>query len=648
MKTKIFFVVLTSLFFFHSAFADEPTINGATDIIVTATSSVGAYVTFNVTASDTDTTTLVPTCEPPSGSLFALGTTTVTCTATSTIDTASTTSTTFNVGTFLNLSSETSVDVPASCNATDTDGVLHTYEASSPDLYIGICALEAALVSSSISNVELSNQYPSIGLFVTAIAGVSADPNSQYWALYQNGNYASVGLALLPVSVGDTITFQLQDFSGDNLGDQVTLDIHSLVSTSTDSTDTQTNTQQNTESDSGGNSGGGAITHNNVNVPNAINFLESNESPDGSFSDSSLYTDWAAISFAADGTVPPSLKNYELTSSPALSGATDFERHTMALEALGINPYSGTGVNYIQDIINEFDGTQIGDPSLVNDDIFSTFPLIKAGYSSSDNIIQKVIESIISKQNSDGSWNESVDLTAAAIQALKLTESISGVSQSIAKARTYLVSEQKAGGGFGSDDSTSWALQAIAALGESSNNWLSGGYNPNDYLYSLQQNDGGIGNSSENLIARVWSTSFAIPAALGKPWAVILNSFPKPAAATFVAAAGTSGVSVSVATSTNTSPAATSSIPIATSTAGETVMVSGAKEMGFGERVVEALRTSEPKPISVATTSTSTLSQVAAVAASQNANSSSNGFTVILETVGSIVAVGGIYLLLIL
>ncbi len=143
---------------------------------------------------------------------------------------------------------------------------------------------------------------------------------------------------------------------------------------------------------------------------------------------------------------------------------TDYERDAMALEALGINPYTGTSVNYIQPIISAYDGTKIGDPTLVNNDIFAIFPLMKAGYSSNDPIIQKTIAYIISEQNLDGSWAESVDLTAAAIQAFLLTPSISGVSQSINNARQYLVENQQADGGFGSVDSTSWVSSSHCFL----------------------------------------------------------------------------------------------------------------------------------------------------------------------------------------
>ena len=47
-----------------------------------ATGPDGAVVTFTATATDTSTATSTPTCAPASGSTFALGPTTVTCTAT--------------------------------------------------------------------------------------------------------------------------------------------------------------------------------------------------------------------------------------------------------------------------------------------------------------------------------------------------------------------------------------------------------------------------------------------------------------------------------------------------------------------------------------------------------------------------------------
>src|ERR1035437_6678785 len=119
------------------------------------------------------------------------------------------------------------VDVPEGCSATDTDGVVHNYPKGNS--YLAICALETAINNGVISGVQLSNQYPSLGLFVAAINNVVADPSSQYWAILQNGNLAQLGITSLPVVAGDVIVLQLHDFSDNNLGDQVTINIRSLV-----------------------------------------------------------------------------------------------------------------------------------------------------------------------------------------------------------------------------------------------------------------------------------------------------------------------------------------------------------------------------------------------------------------------------------
>lgn len=60
-----------------------PTLNLPADITVDATTPAGASVTFTVTADD-DVPDAAPniSCTPPSGSTFAIGTTTVSCTAT--------------------------------------------------------------------------------------------------------------------------------------------------------------------------------------------------------------------------------------------------------------------------------------------------------------------------------------------------------------------------------------------------------------------------------------------------------------------------------------------------------------------------------------------------------------------------------------
>lgn len=60
---------------------EPPTITTAGNVIIPATSPVGAVVAFDVTASDNCPNQVTLVCEPPSGNIFPIGTTTVTCIA---------------------------------------------------------------------------------------------------------------------------------------------------------------------------------------------------------------------------------------------------------------------------------------------------------------------------------------------------------------------------------------------------------------------------------------------------------------------------------------------------------------------------------------------------------------------------------------
>ena len=276
----------------------------------------------------------------------------------------------------------------------------------------------------------------------------------------------------------------------------------------------------------GGSSGGGSGGNNQktFSIENSLSFLFSKQKEDGSFG-TPLFTDWVAIGVGQAGTSADSLKNKNseyLKNNPVESKViTDYERRAMALMALGINPYDGTSVNYIKKITDSFDGTQIGDDSLYNDDIFGLIVLSHAGYSKKDEIIPSVVSYIIFNQSSDGSWG-SVDMTAAALQALSNFKSLSGVNDSITKGELYLKSEQQNDGGFGNPSSTSWAIQSLS-LNTSYNSEVDKAIK---YLTEQQQADGGLDQNGD-INNRIWITSYAIPAALKLSWNGILESFEK-------------------------------------------------------------------------------------------------------------------------
>ena len=138
----------------------------------------------------------------------------------------------------------------------------------------------------------------------------------------------------------------------------------------------------------------------------------------------------------------------------------------------------------------------------------------------------------MSKQTANGSWGDP-DTTAAAVQALSLTNSLPDTGPAIAKAKTYLHSAQQQNGGFGLSGqgngfSTSWVMQGIAALDESPSQWAPSGYYAEDYLSSLQQSDGGVESTEADIDMRVWATAYAIPASLEMTWYELLQNFSKP------------------------------------------------------------------------------------------------------------------------
>ncbi|MFA5997986.1 MAG: DUF4430 domain-containing protein [Candidatus Paceibacterota bacterium] len=402
------------------------------------------------------------------------------------------------------------IDVPSHCTITDTDGVSHTFpQDGSPSDYLGICLLEAAQEAGLVT-FTLTND-PDFGLYVESVNGV-APGATEYWALWSNGAFATCGIGCIPLSQGDTLSLILTDWMTNVESITVVLQAHSLVSPPPPS----------------GGGGGGGIPNSLLNVEDALAYLASTQQGDGSFG-SLMLSDWVAIAFAAvdPGDAKAKLREYLRTVTPALSSVTDYERHAMALAALAIDPYSGTPVDTITPIVQAFDGTQIGDPSLDNDDIFALFPLFAVGYRANDPIIQKTTAFILSRQGRDGSWDGSVDLTAAAIQALVQVRMLPDVSLALIRAEGYLRSKQPSDGA-GNSFSMSWVRQATSALSWTPSGWEPNSFTKDDHLAELQQSDGGVEPESSGTQTRVWATAYAIPAALGKHWPVLLQSFSRP------------------------------------------------------------------------------------------------------------------------
>jgi hypothetical protein len=435
---------------------------------------------------------------------------------------------------------ETNVDVPSSCNATDTSGATHSYPPTGSSSYLAICALEAAVNTGDISTIKLSNQYPSLGLFVTTVDDITADPSDQYWALYQNGNYAAVGVTLLSINIGDTITFQLQDFSGNNLGDQVILHIRSIIPPSSGYGPLLENIPTGASTNSGtpiSTISPSTITTSTIptfDTTKALDFLTEQQGTDGSF-DGDLYTDWTALALASGNNEPQTIKLTKYLESSKMENPilTDYERRAMSLMALGLNPYDNNGENYIGKIVTSFDGKQFGDATQDNDDIFALIVLQNAGYTQNDPIINSDINFILSKQGSDGSWDSSsVDMTGAAMEALSTFNQVGQVKDALAKAENFLEQSEKADGSWNDNaSSTAWAIEGILAQNEKPADWSAKtpdgtiGKTPLDYLATVQDIDGGIKDTDLN--TKIWETAYITSALSGKTWNQIMQTFGK-------------------------------------------------------------------------------------------------------------------------
>ncbi len=513
------------------------------------------------------------------------------------------------------------ISLPSACTVSDTTGSSHDFS----DSYLGICALVEAKNEGHIESYELV-EFAGVGLFADSIDGIK-DPSTSYWALYHNGIYEETrGLITLPLVVGDTMSLIYTNFITNATSSSKDVRVIALREVIQEE-----NLEPEPSGSGSGGGGGGGVSHITFNVPAALAYLSSKQEADGSFS-SSLLTDWAAIAFAAadPGEAKAKLKAFLESTAPGLSGVQDNIRHAMALMALGIDPYAGTSVDYIAPIVASFDGTQIGDASLDNDDIFALFPLTHAGYSSADEMISKSVAFILSRQQENGSWVGGVDVTAAAVQSLAPLSSLSGVSAAITKAESYLRLQQQNTGGFANSSATSWTMQAIAALGQQQTSWSVGGLYPSDYLASLQQSDGGVEPTSASDLTRIWATEYAIPGATGRTWNSLLTSFARPAAKTTSNTGGGVLVTTETATSTpvitmatttplveiaTTSPASANteatSTPIAEILAGAAEEVEGDTPPEHLAQIPAQTLTSEETPVTVE----ETRGQVAAAAA---------------------------------
>ena len=252
-------------------------------------------------------------------------------------------------------------------------------------------------------------------------------------------------------------------------------------------------------------------------------------------------SDWVVMALGAMNQTPGDTNFLKTIDGQS---ANDYSTYILALTAIGKDPRNFGLENLVNSLRQKASAGQLGDPTLLNDDMFGLIALVSAGVPVSDALIASEANYIKSKQLTDGSWDftasatiGSVDMTAMGIMALRAAGV--GVSDpALIKAVAYLSGAQKDDGGFplmpgglSNTESTAWVLSALYALGDNPDFWAPQNASPDDYLLAQIQSAGhaGFDASAKTITGRTpTTTAYAAIALAGKYYPIKI--LPPPAA----------------------------------------------------------------------------------------------------------------------
>lgn len=263
-----------------------------------------------------------------------------------------------------------------------------------------------------------------------------------------------------------------------------------------------------------------------------INFADANYSSQSAINYLASHNNsaWTVMALSAAGQAPSTEHLEEFNYLSAIQYAAPI----LAVTSRGIDPRDFAGQNLIDGLLSFRKNGQIGDESLVNDDIFSILSLIAAGFPISDSLIVELKDFVLSKQNTDGGWGYAINgdsdtnTTAVAIIAL-INSGVSSFDQRVVSAINYLKFAQNSDGGFAYDpnsaygresdsSSTAWVKWVITSLSQTDDQWTKDNKTPSDYLVSTQTPDGFFAyqsGGSEDSFTPI-ATSYATIALSGK------------------------------------------------------------------------------------------------------------------------------------
>jgi hypothetical protein len=252
------------------------------------------------------------------------------------------------------------------------------------------------------------------------------------------------------------------------------------------------------------------------------NWFRANQEASGS-----LGSDWAMTALAAAGVnaadvstslADPSAQDFYLdewqASGPGGAG-TDAARGILSGVAGGIEPSrlstaaDATKSNLVARIAELFDGTQIGEPGLLNDDIFAALALHQAG--APQPLLRQIVDYLRTKQLAGGGWTWNLspgapadtDMTGSVVAAFcaagvgpgdpDLDEAIDLLHSLQDPATGGFIAPPESFGIGVNTDTTAWVASGLVQCGidPQGPEWTTAqGKTPLDYLVSLQRPDG--------------------------------------------------------------------------------------------------------------------------------------------------------------